>query len=203
MQTIYHEGKQLSHKLKEGMVHREQVKDRKLKHSIFDIQSSAPYSLNVFDRDYLIQALIIYKANMYSKQVKQIETIWKHTLGKVGDLSKNNRAAAQIAKRFTLQQNSVFEQAQARKTGIHPSPERKKKPIVNDKVESHIEVMFNRLKAIVDSRIFRKIFSASFFAFIALIKNGGINHSVDPEYTFVTLIQFIFKKHLSLIAKLK
>lgn len=85
------------------MVHREQVKDRKLKHSIFDIPSTAPYPLNVYDRDYLIQALAVYKANMYAKSVKQAETIWKHTLGKFGGASKNNQAAAQMARRFTLQ----------------------------------------------------------------------------------------------------
>ena len=63
--------------------------------------------------------------------------------------------------------------------------------------------MNHRLKAIVDSSIFRKIYSATFFAFIALIQNNGISPAVDPDYTFVTLIQFVFKKYLSLIAKLK
>ena len=63
--------------------------------------------------------------------------------------------------------------------------------------------MIHRLKAIIDSCIFRKIFSATFFALVALIQNNGTSHAADPDYTFITLIQFVFKKHLSLIAKLK
>lgn len=57
--------------------------------------------------------------------------------------------------------------------------------------------------AIADSKLFRKIFSAAFFALIALIQNNGYSQAKDPNLTFITLTQFIFKKHLRLIAKLK
>lgn len=44
------------------MAYRECVKDRKFKYSIFLIPSKAPYPLNVYDRDFLVIALNIFKA---------------------------------------------------------------------------------------------------------------------------------------------
>lgn len=80
---------------------------------------------------------------------------------------------------------------------------KRKKLTFDSRVESHIEVLNHRLKVIAESSVFRKIFSAAFFALVALIQNNGISRAVDPDYTFITLIQYIFKKHLSLIAKLQ
>ncbi len=46
---------------------------------------------------------------------------------------------------------------------------KQEKKVVDDKMQTHIEFFNKRLKAIVDSKLFRKIFSATFYAFIALI----------------------------------
>ena len=52
------------------MAYRECVKDRKFKHSIFKIPNKPPYPLNVYDRDFLVQALTIYKARQYARSLK-------------------------------------------------------------------------------------------------------------------------------------
>ena len=67
MKTFKDEGLIKAKEMKEGLMHREQVKDRKQKISIFDLPLRAPYTLNIYDRDYLIRAYHVYKANMYAK----------------------------------------------------------------------------------------------------------------------------------------
>ena len=51
--------RQLKH---EGMFKRDCAKDKKKKHSVFEMPVKAPYPLNVYDRDFLVQSLTLYKA---------------------------------------------------------------------------------------------------------------------------------------------
>ena len=53
---------QYAKQAKTGMSEREINKDKNEVHSIFSLPLRAPYPLNVYDRDYLIQALTAYKA---------------------------------------------------------------------------------------------------------------------------------------------
>lgn len=75
--------------------------------------------------------------------------------------SKQRASIEKFARRFTLNQEQMLKQASGKK--------KQEKAIVDDKMQTHIEFFHKRLKAIVDSKLFRKIFSATFYAFVALI----------------------------------
>lgn len=47
-------------------------------------------------------------------------------------------------------------------------------------MQSHMEFLHKRLKVIFNSNLFRKIFSATFYALIVLIQNDGLSYYQDP-----------------------
>ena len=59
-----------------------------------------------------------------------------------------------------------------------------------------------RLKSIIDSRLFRKIYCATFFALVSLIHKSGYTVDVDPEHKFLKLVQFIYRKQMFFFTKL-
>ena len=129
------------------------AKDKKTKYSIRDIPEDAPYPLNVFDRDYLIQSFELYKQRQESRSTRQAQIITKHM--------NDGKGRAQ-------NQASL--------------------------VQSHILFQLQRLRAILDSTMIRKMFSAVFYALVAVI-NGNTQQ-------FVLLTQFVFRKYFSLTARL-